>query len=692
MSESVKKVLLDISDYNRALLSDTTPAELPIPIGNEGFYLNVRDQTKFGAFARALIQSFVLPQSSGKKATEPLCYKIVKDQNSLRKLSLPHPRSQLEVCNFYSRYDSLLSYYCGTSSFSIWRPVCTASKYYLSGPLEEKNELKFSTISTLDRDKFTKHPASFFAYSGYDRLHKFFGSRLFDMLERQFLYMASHDVSKCFHSIYTHSITWATRSITEAKRNTSSEMYGASFDRLMQSLNRNETNGIVIGPEVSRIFAETIFSAVDKELEGRLKLVGLYNNKDYAGFRYVDNYYFFCRNMADCDVISSELAECLDEYKLHLNPAKSEVIHRPFANAKSSAIQQANLLLNDLIDNLTETVILDSGRKFKGKRLKLKIPKRIFSSHRLMGSFVQRVRIICVDSGLGYEAVIGYLLAAFKWRTQTLTKDGKKVLAKSSKIKLNSGELLELDEYHERMACLLNFYVEASFHLFSLGPSVNASLDISYVLVLVAEFLNANSEDEFVATREKVQLWLSRLVESSSFAELDKRPHSTSIEILNVICATKPFKFGGSYYLALMNGFNGVSAKVGYFEIVSKLFVLENDPTCRQKILDLILDAENFLLENPSLSTCSERLHLFLDLMSCPFISIDRRRKFVRRVLQGFNDQQRLAGLGGSIKIPHNVEIEAAISDFETSPWFATWDAVNLRRLIEKKELKRSYA
>ncbi|MCG7520554.1 antiviral reverse transcriptase Drt3b [Ruegeria sp. Ofav3-42] len=690
--KKIQKILLDQKDFKRALLSDTTPAELPLPVGNDGFYLNVRDWKNFDAFSQKLIETFVLPPKYGKQATNPLSYKIVKDSDSLRKLGLPHPRAQLDVCNFYSRYFSLLAYYCGKSSFSIRRPVCTASKYYISGPMEASNELKFSTISTVDKDKFTKHPASFFAYSGYERLHKFFGSTLFDSLERKFRFMSSQDVSKCFHSLYTHSISWATKSVKEAKDNTSAEMYGASFDRLMQSMNRNETNGIIVGPEVSRIFAETILSDVDVELERRLDERGLTNGSDYAAFRYVDNYYFFCRSQKDCDQIHADLADCLDEYKLHLNPAKGEVTSRPFANKKSSAIQKSNTLINELIDNLTDTVRITDSSDSQPKAIDIVTAKKIRSRRKLMSALVQRVRVICVDSGLGYEGVSGYLLAAIKWRTRQLTKDSEHLLALPDEFSLPSGNVLRRQECLLRASDLLDFYLEFAFHLFSLSPTVNASLDISFILVQVAEFLKKNTPDEFLATKEKVQLWVSRLVSSSSLADLVERQYSTSIEVLNVICATKPFDFGGAYYVELLEELKGTSAKVGYFEVVAKLFVFGGDPECKAKQLELLASAEAFILKDANLSTCSERLHLFLDLMGCPFIEADYRRKLVRRLLEGYNLQQRSEGAGGSIKIPTNAHIAAAISNFEQNPWFTTWDSINLLRLIEKKELKRAYA
>ena len=62
----------------------------------------------------------------------------------------------------------------------------------------------------------------------------------------------------------------------------------------MQQINYNETNGIIIGPEFSRIFAELILQSVDRIVEQ--KLVSKHNLKhkvDYEIFRYVDDYFIF---------------------------------------------------------------------------------------------------------------------------------------------------------------------------------------------------------------------------------------------------------------------------------------------------------------------------------------------------------------------------------------------------------------
>ncbi len=94
-------------------------------------------------------------------------------------------------------------------------------------------------------------------------------------LEKKFDVFCSIDVAKCFDSIYTHSITWAVKNKEFSKQNRHvKNSFGTIFDRLMQSINYNETAGILIGPEVSRIFQRFFFKILIERLKTYL---GSYN-------------------------------------------------------------------------------------------------------------------------------------------------------------------------------------------------------------------------------------------------------------------------------------------------------------------------------------------------------------------------------------------------------------------------------
>lgn len=52
-------------------------------------------------------------------------------------------------------------------------------------------------------------------------------------------------------------------------------------------------DGIIIGPEFSRIYAEIILQRIDLELEKQLEKEEIFRNKDYIFYRYVDDGFLF---------------------------------------------------------------------------------------------------------------------------------------------------------------------------------------------------------------------------------------------------------------------------------------------------------------------------------------------------------------------------------------------------------------
>lgn len=109
----------------------------------------------------------------------------------------------------------------------------------------------------------------------------------------------------------------------------------------------NETNGIVIGPEFSRIFAEVIFQHVDSSVAHSLKNEKYDFERDYVCYRYVDDYFFFYNDEA-CRKKAIELFdEKLKEFKLAISAEKTHEFSRPFI----TDITRAKIRIDKLIDN-----------------------------------------------------------------------------------------------------------------------------------------------------------------------------------------------------------------------------------------------------------------------------------------------------------------------------------------------------
>ncbi|EFM3680331.1 RNA-directed DNA polymerase, partial [Escherichia coli] len=342
-----KNIKLDKKDYLRALLCDTLPGDCPIIFSNDGLYINLTEYdrvcndllhfTPVSSFLKKIVNpnldssiSVADRHREKKKQSSPFGYCIVKDAFSQRHLSLIHPRSQINYSEFYKTYSSVITLNTLKSNFSIRYPRKVANSFFLY----ENNALekyKGEDIETTKDELMRKYSSSYFSYGGFNRIYKLFQSKMFIELEKRFSVMWMLDVSHCFDSIYTHSVSWALKNKSYIKKHVKhSNQFGQELDTLMQRSNNNETNGIPIGSEFSRVFAELIFQRIDCNIEScLLSEHGWVNNKDYVILRYVDDFIVFCNGESSAEVITKIINVKLNEYNLQLNVNKLKKYSRP---------------------------------------------------------------------------------------------------------------------------------------------------------------------------------------------------------------------------------------------------------------------------------------------------------------------------------------------------------------------------
>jgi hypothetical protein len=128
------------------------------------------------------------------------------------------------------------------------------------------------------------------------------------------------DISKCFPSIYTHSIAWALMGKPEAKRQRDFTLAGNYLDKSCQITADQQTNGLHIGPHTSNVISEIILTKVDAALleKGYRRVV-----------RYIDDYRFFAKSYEEAEVFIRDLSMQLREYELHINEGKTRIVPLP---------------------------------------------------------------------------------------------------------------------------------------------------------------------------------------------------------------------------------------------------------------------------------------------------------------------------------------------------------------------------
>ena len=541
------------ADYIRALVTDTLPGDIPIVISNDGFYRNMRVAPLPNADQRDFVEHLLKPNSH---YTLPYRYNILRLGGSSRRLSLMHPSGQLEIVSLYRDYGELICYYCRKSEASIRSPRKIGSLFFVRGFKSNKNSIKSTSIDTVDIDTTVSNPASYFSYVGVDRAFKFFNSSDYLHLEKRYAVMHFADISKCFNSIYTHTLFWATADIKTAKENKQAAGFSNSFDRLMQSVNYNETNGICIGAEVSRIFAELILSEVDQRIILRLDKQDLKFRVNYEFRRYVDDFYVFSQDDRVAKRVLATISVCLSEFNLHLNDQKTLKVQRPFITTKSRMISDAN----NAIDCFTAKFIKND----RNDGVSYSYPLPIRRSQALLRSLLDSIKATCFDNQSGYASISNYIISALRNR----------VIALIDGYALGSARSDVGDENYVASIMLL---LEAIYFFYNVDPTVLSSLWVAQAAILSFKFFQKKLTDRAQFLAEQIVRWTFQFIRELSGATAHLESACVPLEAINVLLVLGEVGRGEVLARRAIIDFCGNIEKFEYFEIVSYLFCFRDD-------------------------------------------------------------------------------------------------------------------
>lgn len=134
-------------------------------------------------------------------------------------------------------------------------------------------------------------------------------------------FILTTDISRFYHSIYTHSIPWALHKKSVAKANHNFGLLGNKLDFLVRQGQDGQTVGIPIGPDTSLVLAELIMHQCDKALVSKIP--------GTKGYRFIDDYELSFRTRTEAEEAFHLLENCLSEYELALNPKKTFVSELP---------------------------------------------------------------------------------------------------------------------------------------------------------------------------------------------------------------------------------------------------------------------------------------------------------------------------------------------------------------------------
>lgn len=630
---------INLNNKYRVLLTEVLPYELPLMLDNEGFYQNMQD----GTLQKIFMEPFA------KRWTIPFDYSIRKYcGDKSRRLSIMHPIIQLRCADFYEKNDHYMLSLCNNSPYSI-RYIANRAKCIFSAEEEENMESHKSShrVEILD-DEIEKRYRSYFGYKSYDMMYKFFNSGDFLRLEQKYTHMMKMDIASCFYHIYTHTIAWAIKGKEQAKSLIGKSTFENEFDTLMQHSNYNETNGIIVGPEISRIFAEIILQRIDLNVLQRIKQepILLKLGRDYEVRRYVDDHYIFANSIDNLHKILNIYKEEFQCYKLFVNESKLEFLERPFVSDLSDAKREISYLISQIATQWLEKN--EDAQYIHGIKNEIKVFTFI----------VNRFRSLSYRHKQKYGALNRYFLSLL------ITQIGNE---------------LNQERIPTPSSGLLLMYTEVAFYIFSLDMNVTSSIKICRVLEYLYRWAKICADKTIFSELEtRIRREVKRCLD---IYETNHKDNETNIEVLNLLLCLKRLMNSPIPRSQLVNLFNiseGHSDNykyLNYFQICTLLYIIGDNSIYEDIRLKIIEDATRRIKNDPTLYRADNAM-LFFDLIVCPYIKQKEVKEIIIKVYKCSE-----ASYGKKYK-----ELT------KTKRWFFNWDmSKDLSELISKKEYHSPY-
>ena len=685
-----KKVKLSYSK-ERVLFSDVLPYECPIIFSNRYLYrflakylwvgkkqkidnitwntlkqskrLNEKDANAFAALLFGCYEQGE-PISDLKHKNNALFYpyhfNIAHKPNKNRTLSVIHPYNQWQVVDFYEQYKYSILYLCNQSKYSLRKPHKVAQYFYyrdrlhrkLLGHQSDKVELFFNEYENLK---------TYFSYKKYSNIYKFYEDYRYQRAEKKFKHLIKFDLQSCFDSIYTHTISWATAGGADKVKvlpGYHGSWLGDAFDNLMQSVNARETNGIVIGPEFSRIFAEIILQYIDQKVEQELLKEKLCQKSNYECYRYVDDYFLFYNDEQDRSLFMESLTKWLKEFKLQISPFKTEEFERPFITKVTIAKQRIEHLFSDIFSiplweevesNLdvekeddAEDENSDKDREILDKKLNIYLPANRVNA---------QIKAIVRECGIEYRDIANYLLEkmsqrldAFLNRYEMGFKKYERLMYKENTNK-DEVELLA-QGVQRKLTSFLVSLIDVAFFVFNSNRQVNTTLKLQKTMNAIVIYakrhgdFKTNPEVRFQTISKDVIFKKIQDEIALVLATTDSHRYTLHESLYLLILAKE---LGSAYLFApevIQSFIKKSELQYNLFACIILLYYYANHKCYnKQKIAlkDEILKKYRLVAEVERKRN-SELTILTADMMTCPFVDDEYKLKLL--TLMGIADMK----------------------------------------------------
>lgn len=265
------------------------------------------------------------PQSGftfDKSEKKYIHYESMRNINVPRVLAIPNPIAYHNQCKVLSdNWDKLFEYFeeqtqnqeHKISRIHI-RKIDNSFKVF-NTCYQDLDDIDLNDYPTLVQNHLFEMNHKNFCTDDYPEPNLLIGKR----------YVVKADISNCFPSIYTHSLSWALVSKAYSKIHRSPTEWFNQIDLYTRNLKDAETHGILIGSHASNLISEIILIAVDKAMY----------DKNYRYIRNIDDYTCYVETKERAEEFLVDLSIELKQYGLMLNHKKTEILKLPLASTEN---------------------------------------------------------------------------------------------------------------------------------------------------------------------------------------------------------------------------------------------------------------------------------------------------------------------------------------------------------------------
>src|ERR1700722_4083643 len=262
---------------------------LHVDVIDKGYFpVEIPPAFSTSSFAGALGHLPINLNTFAAKSSRCAFHSIPRLQHHRRLLGIPNPLHQLKLVVLIESHWASLETHMKRSALSMTRLQYSPGS---SRGLEKVND-----FDAFDSERVIRSSAS------------------------RFLLKA--DLSRFYHTLYTHSIPWALHTKAVAKaRQFDKTLYGNVIDEAVRNTQDKQTLGIPVGPVTSDLISELLGTSLDVELATL--------RPGLKGLRYVDDYYLYFGTRSEAEAALADLHSVANHFAVEINPLKTRISELP---------------------------------------------------------------------------------------------------------------------------------------------------------------------------------------------------------------------------------------------------------------------------------------------------------------------------------------------------------------------------